>query len=55
MKLCDAFTLWSNHEETVLLMKLKQAGLTIGVKVPSTSLLSAYTKVLAHNLNGTKN
>ena len=33
----------------------KGACYSIGVKVPSTSSLSVYTKVLAHNLNDIRN
>ena len=34
---------------------LKSTAVAIGVKVPSTSSLSVYTKVLAHNLNDIRN
>ena len=36
------------------LLDFKDFGLSIGVKVPITSSVYGYTKVLAHNLNSKK-
>ena len=55
LKLHVGFTLWLNYAKNVILLQSKKVGFSIGVKVPSTSSVFVYTKVLAHNLNDYKN
>ena len=42
-------------DQNIFLFESKGAWYSIGVKVPSTSSLSVYTKVLAYNLNDIRN
>ena len=42
-------------DQNIFLFDSKAAWYSIGVKVPSTSSLSVYTNVLAHNLNDIRN
>ena len=54
-KPCLVFYAGDSLNQNIFLFDSKGAWYNIGVKVPSTSSLSVYTKVLAHNLNDIRN